>query len=159
MSDRCEIKLGDGTVVTVDAVDVSLLRAKPWRSNADGYIVYNKAVSGKSTSFLLHRVIVKAQTGTSVDHCDRDPRHNWRDNLRVCTQSQNLANRPGWLKPKSSRFKGVSWRKDKSKWEAHIKVHRRKMRLGYFKAEAEAARAYDQAATTHFGNFALINHA
>jgi hypothetical protein len=43
----------------------------------------------------------------------------------------------------SSKYRGVSWRKDKSQWEAQIKVAGKLEHLGYFDDEAEAARAFD----------------
>jgi hypothetical protein len=44
---------------------------------------------------------------------------------------------------KSSKYRGVSWRKDKSQWQAKIKVAGKDENLGFFDDEAEAARAYD----------------
>jgi len=108
---------------------------------------------------LLHRVLTGAIKGVSVDHWDRDRRHNWRGNLRVCTQSQNLANRPGWQKAKSSRFKGVSWSETRGRWEVYIKVNWKKINLGRFVDEIQAARAYDAAAVKFFGDFAYVNNA
>jgi hypothetical protein len=45
-----------------------------------------------------------------------------------------------------SRFKGVSWDKGKSMWEAQICNDNKRTRLGRFKDEEEAARTYDVAA-------------
>ena len=57
---------------------------------------------------------------------------------------------------KSSKHRGVSWRKDISQWEARIKVAGKNEHLGYFDDEAEAARAFDTRAAelarpTNFG--------
>jgi len=55
----------------------------------------------------------------------------------------------------SSKYKGVSWEKRAQKWKAQFATAPR--HLGYFDSEADAARAYNDAATEHFGEFALLN--
>lgn len=60
----------------------------------------------------------------------------------------------------SSRFKGVYVRPKTSaggRIAARIVVHGRKINLGYFRTEEDAARAYDAAALEHFGEFARLN--
>ena len=44
---------------------------------------------------------------------------------------------------KSSKYRGVTWRKKSNQWKAQIKVGGKKENLGYFDDEAEAARAFD----------------
>mmetsp|Transcript_32098 Transcript_32098/g.76289 ORF Transcript_32098/g.76289 Transcript_32098/m.76289 type:complete len:437 (-) Transcript_32098:199-1509(-) len=58
---------------------------------------------------------------------------------------------------KSSRFRGVSWNKKDRKWQAMIFARGRAMWLGYFKEEAEAAKAYDMAALRVRGRKAKLN--
>jgi hypothetical protein len=55
-------------------------------------------------------------------------------------------------RPHSSRFKGVSWHKAKSKWRAQIWVKGRFIHLGLFTDEMDAARAYDNAMFKYKGN-------
>jgi len=59
--------------------------------------------------------------------------------------------------PKSSRFRGVSWRKDNEQWQAFIAVKRKQRHLGYFDDEREAARAYDRAAIRLHREKATLN--
>ena len=65
-------------------------------------------------------------------------------------------------KPKSSRFKGVTWETKKpgtgrSKWLAQIRVRGQIRKLGRFEVEEDAARAYNAAAMAAWGEFALLN--
>lgn len=91
------------------------------------------------------------------DHKDRNFLNNQKNNLRLANKSQNGANR---LKSKgiySSRFKGVSWHKDKRIWVAYITKNNKRVHLGQFINEWEAASAYNKAALKLFGEFACLN--
>ena len=56
-----------------------------------------------------------------------------------------------------SIYKGVSWRKDRNRWLVRIMFRGKRIYLGCFKDEIEAARIYDQAAKKYFGEFARCN--
>jgi hypothetical protein len=109
--------------------------------------------SGRFVAQSLHRFLLGVtHPKVLVDHRDRDGLNNRRNNLRVATRSQNGANqakRPGL----SSTLKGVCWRKQNRKWHAQIAVNGKKLHLGYFADEKDAAAAYRAAATKHFGPF------
>lgn len=91
-----------------------------------------------------------------VDHVDGNTLNNRRSNLRRATSQQNAFNqckRQGC----TSRFKGVFWRKNRSRWCAMLCLGYRNIYLGSFTEESDAARAYNIAACTYFGEFARIN--
>ena len=78
------------------------------------------------------------------------------ENLRVCTDSQNQSNR----RPRdgaTSRYKGVSWDAETQKWRAFIYANKKRIFIGRFLTELEAASAYNAAALKYFGEFARIN--
>jgi hypothetical protein len=108
----------------------------------------------------MHRIIARAGPDDFVDHRDENGLNNRRDNLRICTHAQNLRNRQ---KPRgrktSSRFKGVTFAPhNKSKpWMAQLKVDYKRLYLGYYATEEEAAEAYNKAALLHHGDFANLN--
>lgn len=42
-------------------------------------------------------------------------------------------------------------------WRARIKINRKSKHIGWFATEAEAVRAYNEAAQQYFGEFACLN--
>ena len=52
-----------------------------------------------------------------------------------------------FMKPKefSSKYKGVSWQKDRNKWVSRIKINGKQKNLGSFTSEEDAADAYQKA--------------
>ncbi len=105
----------------------------------------------------MHRLITRAPKGKVVDHENGDGLDNRRANLRVCDHRQNRRNHQRPRKGGASRFHGVGWWKRDQKWRAKISVDGRTIHLGYFADEEDAARAYDQAAREHFGEYASTN--
>jgi len=92
-----------------------------------------------------------------VDHKDGNGLNNRKANLRLCTNSQNQANRNGTQRNNTSGFNGVTWSKHDKKWRAKIMLNKKRVHLGGYYTAAEAANAYDKAAIKLFGEFARVN--
>lgn len=137
--------------VRLDKEDEYLLEKYSWY-NDHGYA---RASVGNDRHEYLHRVIMDFPKG-SVDHINGDSLDNRRCNLRVCSQSQNMANQ-GLSKANKTGFKGVFWRKERNKFVAYITIRRKRKHLGYFKEAIEAARAYDNAAKEAWGEYSILN--
>ena len=156
------IYLGEGEYTKVDADIFYRLGGLRWQIKGNGkrwYVVrFKKVRPGLTTLENLHRVIIKARKGRVVDHLNCDPLDNCRMNLRQATQSQNHQN---VLKKKntSSKYIGVSFRKEIKKWGAYTSHKGKKKHLGYFLNEIDAARAYDKAVKKYFGPYARVNFA
>jgi len=103
----------------------------------------------------MHRAILNAPPRMDVDHINGNGLNNTRENLRLCTRSQNMMNQR--LKGGTSRFRGVSWLKGGAKWHAQVRANGKRLHLGLFTDETEAAMAYDAAARELFGDFARLN--
>lgn len=88
-----------------------------------------------------------------IDHRDTVKAHNWIDNLRSATKSQNQANKRGHSDSRSG-FKGVYWSKQKKKWAARICLNRKETCLGFRNTPEEAHALYCAAARETFGEFA-----
>jgi hypothetical protein len=145
---------GRGEAV-VDDADYERLVGYVWSRDRWGYARRNEKRDGRWITILMHREILAVPAGHQTDHADGDTLNNRRSNLRVCTQSQNNANKRKC--GGSSRYKGVSWNARQRQWVATIMVNRRAIFLGLYADEEPAARAYDAAALQHFGEFARTN--
>ena len=99
------------------------------------------------------------EEGQMVDHINRDKLDNRRENLRLCNMTESNRNRgPIHFKHSSSitsKYKGVHW--SKNKWRATIEVNGKKIYLGFFDNEQDAAIAYNEAAKKYFGDYAYLN--
>jgi hypothetical protein len=110
--------------------------------------------SSKGRTVLMHKEIMNTPEGLHTDHIDCNSLNNQKSNLRIVTYSQNQANRK-LNRDNTSGYKGVL--KIRNKFLAGIKVNQVYLHLGTFDNPFDAARAYDEAAKTYFGNFARLN--
>ena len=120
----------------------------------NGYIqiVFNKK------SYLAHRLIYILHNGNIpkfIDHINGIRNDNRIENLRGCTQHQNLLNRKGFGK---SKYKGVyAYGKKTIKYKSQIMLDAKLIYLGSYKTEEEAAKSYNEAAIKLHKNFAHLN--
>lgn len=121
-----------------------------WYVNRLGY-----AANDSKPRKLMHRLIM-GYPKENVDHKNGNKLDNRLSNLRLCNQSQNTANSPK-RKTNVSGYKGVSWNKRYSKWEAYITKDYKHIFLGYFDDRKEAALAYNNRAILEFGDFCKLN--
>ncbi len=123
-----------------------------WYITKKGYV---RSYSRKLNHIMLHRHLLRiSDKKVLVDHINTNRLDNTRNNLRVCNNSQNLANRPA---NNGRKFKGVCWDSSRGKFAAGITVNYKKYFLGRFENEIDAAIAYNIAAIKHFGEFAYLN--
>lgn len=127
------------------------------------YAMRNVYENGKRRTLLMHRVILNAPDGMDTDHRDGNGLNNLEKNLRLCTTSENCRNSYKQNRKTYSRYKGVTWRKDRKsrKWQVQIRITKDgkkiKYNLGNFGSERKAAKAYDAKAKELFGEYAKLN--
>ncbi len=155
------IPLGEGKFTLVDPPDYYRFNIFNWSAIGEGDNFYAvRCVNGPKKGMKaarLHREIMNAPAGVLVDHKNNDSLDNRRDNLRLATRRQNTYNRRKTKSKTTSRFRGVSFKKQNSRWVAQIQYKGKGIWLGYFESEEEAARAYDRAALKYHGEFASLN--
>lgn len=162
-----ELQITKGLVVLLDEEDYEYFNQWTWHTTRTyGGKYYAKReercpLTGRKKAILLHREIMKAPKGMDVDHINRNTLDNRKENLRLATRSQNRGNLPR-SRNNTTGYRGVSYynypqTRKKPCWHASIGVNGTKVNLGYFKTAEEAAKAYDEAALKHFGEFATLN--
>ncbi|MHC4483546.1 MAG: AP2 domain-containing protein, partial [Planctomycetota bacterium] len=77
--------------------------------------------------------------------------------LRPATHLQNSWNRRKQRQTSGSIYKGLVWDKRLNKWQVRIWVNRKRIYIGSFEDQIEAAKAYDKAAIKYYGEFANLN--
>jgi|7_EtaG_2_1085326.scaffolds.fasta_scaffold00638_21 hypothetical protein len=113
----------------------------------------------------MHRVIMDPPKGMDIDHKNGDTLDNRKENLRICTRSQNCQNKK-LRRDSASGYKGVYKVKSgnlKKSFNAYVGdpetfyPNKRHINLGYYATAQEAARARDKKAKELFGEFAYLN--
>ena len=121
--------------------------------SAKGYLMF----TFQRKAYYIHKcifILVHGYAGENTDHIDGDKLNNKIENLRASTAQQNNWNKSG-LKNASSKYKGVSLRKD-GKWLSCISLNGKTVHLGLFKNERAAALAYLKQAQIHHGEFCNV---
>ncbi|UVI31198.1 HNH endonuclease [Paenibacillus spongiae] len=147
----------DGTVLEtlIDTDDLQSVNEFPntwfahWSSEVKNFYVGGMhKVGDKWKPAMLHRWVTNAPSHLVVDHINHNTLDNRQScNLRLLTIAQNLQNRQGAQSNSKSGVRGVSWHKEKKKWDARVKLNGKYKRIGYFddleeaKTAIEAARA------------------
>jgi len=143
-----KIIIGDQSIL-LDRKDLKGVDLSNLRISSNGY-----AMLGKE---LLHRVILQPPEDMKVDHRNKNPLDCRRQNLRICTTSENAMNR-GKTRDNSTGYKGVNLdkRRKRKKYRARITANGKTYFLGSYKKPDEAGAAYREGAKKHHGQFARI---
>lgn len=116
-----------------------------WYLDARGYARRNgPRDAGKRAAIYLHRQLLEVLRDESVevDHLSGDRLDNRLANLRLVPPSGNRQNR-NFCNTGSSRFRGVSWHRDRRAWQAQVHLDRKNHYLGLFDSEVAAAQVAD----------------
>lgn len=156
------LSISKGFVVLVDVKHAPVLDAWGWMAKVVRTKVYarrsvTRRVNGKKIKWdvTLHQQLLCLPPSLRVDHangCGLDCRTS---NMRPASAAENTINARR-SKP-ASGFRGVYQDKRNKYYRARIIVKSKLIHLGCFKAPELAAKAYDQAAAHHFGEFAVLN--
>lgn len=154
------IPLSDGNFVVVDEADYPAVSQYRWYPHPRGRTIYARAciihTRKRQMWIRMHNLILPPPDGYEVDHENGNGLDNRRENLRLVTHAQNSQN-ARLRADNTSGFRGVGWHQRKGLWQARISIDSKLRTLGYFADKDSAARAYDEAARQHYGEFARLN--
>lgn len=136
----------------IDDDDWDKVRGYEWRVMKTKYTNYVQAKGG----VLLHRIVMDAKKGEFVDHINGNGLDCRKSNMRLCTQSQNNANRRRHGQFKSKYF-GVYWDNHRGGWRATITKDKKSRKSPRMKSELDAAKQYNEWAIEAHGEFAKLN--
>ena len=126
---------------------------KPAGGVSNGYIrleIGNESIYAHIAAFIY----MTNERPDKVDHKDTIKTNNSWSNLRICTQSQNSANRQKPIN-NTSGYKNVSWFKPKNKWRVKVTKDGKSYHGGYFNSLEEAVLVANSLRKELFGEFSL----
>jgi hypothetical protein len=160
-----------------DKVMSAISERTKWYYRCMNQSSFNEYAMSGNRRISVHRVVMDAPKGMDVDHINGNGLDNRKENLRICTRSQNAMNQK--LKSHSvSGYKGVQYipthkQKYTSKKTGITTVKEYKLskpyrayvgdgkgghiKLGYYATAEEAARVRDKKALELHGEYAYLN--
>lgn len=119
----------------------------------NGYV----SISIDNKKYYAHRLAWLYMTGSwpkgKIDHKDTDKSNCAWSNLREATPTQNNCN-TNLRSDNTSGHKGVSWRKDKQRWCAEVKLNGKRVHCSYHHNINDAISAADNARDVFHKDFA-----
>jgi len=137
-----EIKLGGklGGIALVSNEDYDNVSKYSWHKDNYGYT--RTSINGKNTA--MHRFIMNPINNEIVDHINHNKLDNRRENLRIFDEVHKNAGNRQLKENKSSKYRGVYWKKNKKKFHSEITINHKCYYLGMFADEIIAAETIDK---------------
>ena len=139
----------------IDIEDIEKISNFTWRLDTNGYVVcplYNEVSKKYDLIGRLHRIIMDCPKGYIVDHINGNKLDNRKDNLRICTQSDNTKNHVIG-KNNTSGYSGIIYNKDNKNWRVRIGDKE----IGSFFNFEDAVIARKDAEEKYFGEYSYDN--
>lgn len=138
---------------TIDTSDRHLVEAYKFHTTKRCSV--DTSINGKKVK-IHHLLLGKPDGDLVIDHIDGNHLNNSRSNLRIIPQRFNAINQRKHI-AKTSIYKGVCLSRERNSWEAGIMNNRKKIYIGRYKTEIEAAKAYNAKAFELWGEYAYLN--
>jgi hypothetical protein len=132
----------------IDTEDFHFVKMYKWHLDGKGYVSTFNNKKYQS----LHRLILNPEKNKVVDHINRNILDNRKNNLRICSQSENARNK-GICSDNSSGVTGVGWSKEKNMWRSYIGINHKNIHIGYYNNKEDAIKARKDMELKHFGEF------
>lgn len=148
-----------GYKVLIDEEDYEKVMRFSWfvdKTNLNQGLIYF-CHGTTSEKMRLHRYILGCikNDKNEVDHKNGNTLDNRKQNLRVCSHSQNSKNAKR-SKNNKTGYKGVSWHKRDCCYQARIGVNMKRVHLGYYNTPEEAYAAYCEASKKYHGEYGRV---
>ena len=151
------IELTQGRVAVVDSEDYEELNKYNWQARVQTYTGLFRAKRSENKKEIdMAREIMNCPPGLEVDHINGDLLDNRKCNLRICTHGENMRNRR-LQRNNTSGYRGVHYFKRDGRYVAYIYLNGRKIHIGSYKTDIDAAMAYNAHARDLHGEFARLN--
>lgn len=150
-NDHYRYHCSNGDSFIFSPCDLALAEAYDWHMK-DGYAFCSE--DGRLLTFA--RIALNAKDDEFVDHVSMITRDERRENLRICSWSDNNCNKI-LQSNNTSGFKGVSFHKASGKYIASLWKDNAHYYGGLHDDPVQAALAYDELARKHHGEFARLN--
>lgn len=149
-----QIALTQGQFAKVDEGDLKRIALHRWHIvRVTGGLVY-AATTLNGKRVYMHRFILKTKSDEYVDHINHDGLDNRRSNLRIVSQSINLANARRQQNNRTG-FRGVvHYRRG---WKAQVKYQQQLVQSNQILDKKRAALLRDEMARQLFGPSIFLN--
>lgn len=152
---RLPLTNSHGKTAIIDKDDYPRVQFIKWYLLKAGYVQgYLPQPIGKMV--YLHRFIIQAKDYQEYDHRNGNKLDCRKQNIRLCTRSQNQANRD-LQSNNTTGYKGVYLHKPTGRYQIKIRFQGKMQYFGYHTDPIEAAKIYNQEAIRLFGEFAKLN--
>lgn len=98
--------------VCIDDDDYQLVSQYKWSVYLFGRNLFYAQANIIRPVIYMHRLIMQAEYGQYIDHINRNPLDNRKDNLRITTQRNNISN-AGMFRNNTTGYRGVIFWKNK----------------------------------------------
>lgn len=137
-----------------DLEDYDKIKDYTWYSFMDGSV---KAIAAwdanKQSRISMHQLL----GFNEYDHADRNELNNRKENLRLCTKSENRIN-ANKRSDNTSGFTGVSYHRSDNKWWVRISIDKKETLVGRYDNKEDAIVARLKAEKKYYGEFAPQRH-
>lgn len=141
-----------GEEIIIDSSDLEKCKQYKWSTDSNGYPRTN--TKNLREYLFIHQLISNSYTNNKiiVDHKNLDKLDNRKENLRICSASQNNMNKKIQMN-NTSGIRGISWHKIHNKWQSSISINGKTIYLGIFSNISDAIKFRQEAETKYFGEY------
>lgn len=156
VDDYVVMKTNNGYEFLIDLEDLNKVKDICWCSDKKGYLLGWDTNLKKMVK--LSRLIMNCPDGLFVDHIGGNESiyDNRKQNLRICTNTQNQWNRKE-AKNNTSGHKSVFWVEKNHKWMVRMCINGKRKSFGYYSDFDEACAMQEKIENQLCGEFSYDN--